>query len=147
MDLDHTLPRIPTDPLEALGDSVFLTVLASLPYYTLATTIPRVRKSWAGHYRSHQATIWRQACDELGIDTRSIIDEHAAKEDPDKGEIDWLETAKGPGGILLDQNWWIGRCKERLIGRVESGHPVWKFRMNEEEGTCLTTNRSMDGEF
>jgi hypothetical protein len=51
-------PPFPTDPLEALGDSLFTYTLLPLPYQALAT-IPSVCKVWRDHSLAYKSGLWR----------------------------------------------------------------------------------------
>lgn len=139
--------RLSSDPLEAFGPSLFLHVLSALEYPDLLT-IPQISKSWHALCLSHRTGIWRPACARAGAETPASLsatgssalpDLHSDRRSQGQGlaAVDWKDRCRRH--VLLDRNWRFGRCRDQWI--TGGGNAVWRFKIDEEQGTCLMTSR------
>lgn len=144
-----------SDPFAALGPSLFLSILSYLPYPSLLQ-VPQVCRSWHALTRAHKTGIWRPACirsgvEQADIDTasrRSPLDgtptvSESVNADTRPSEVDWKDALKGH--VLLERNWRFGRCREKWV--TGGGNAVWRFKIDEEQGTCLMTSRTGEYRF
>lgn len=136
-----------TDPLEALPAPVFLNILEQLPSVGLAK-VERVSKSWRSCIREHERSLWRTQLLKLNLpeeDVTGLLSQEAAhdRHDPTSAEIspppvDWRAECRRQ--VLLERNWQKGRCRNKWI--KTSGGRVWRFKIDQDEGTMLCTTES-----
>src|SRR5689334_11607838 len=62
---------LPTDPLDALGPSLFLSILSHLPYQSLLSA-ERVSPLWRRAIYLHEKGVWRSACHRTGVEPRHM---------------------------------------------------------------------------
>lgn len=155
-DIEPDLP--PSDPLGRLGDSLTLQILGYLPLPELLR-VSSLSKAYSGLYTAHSAGIFRTACRRFDIDTETVNELHKREQAPSsrcRGQagqlndaadgaseavsqrVDWREELRKH--IIRDANWKHGRCREWWIN--SSRKDVWRFCLDPEEGTCITTTRS-----
>ena len=150
---------LPTDPLQALGVSLFLNITSYLPFPSLLA-VEQVCKQWREVAKDRERTIWRAACHRTGVDKTQIdtleMTERAMaqpvwygepgeeKEMPPNeaaGIAGWKDICKKH--VELDRNWRFGRCRERYL--TPPGNSVWRIKVDPENQTLLATDRT--GEF
>ncbi|ORY29786.1 hypothetical protein BCR39DRAFT_162382 [Naematelia encephala] len=152
---DESRKPVSSDPLIALGPSLFLQVLSSLPFPDLLST-ERVSRPWRNVFQTHRMSIWRKACYRSGLETKYIKDmeviERAAASAPhwagEPGEeeiispddipdpVNWKGVCKGY--VELQRGWKWGRACERWI--APQGGASWRIKLDPEEGTLLSTS-------
>lgn len=147
---------LPTDPLQALGASLFLNIASYLPFHTLLA-VERVSKQWRGLCKDREKTIWRAACHRTGVEKRHMStlqmmeqamsrpvwygepgEEEAMPPDEPGGSVGWKDICKGH--VALDRNWRFGRCRERYL--TPPGNSVWRIKVDPEAQTLFATDRT-----
>jgi hypothetical protein len=147
---------LPTDPLQALGVSLFLNITSYLPFPSLLA-VEQVCKQWREVARDRERTIWRAACHRTGVekeqmDTLEMTERAMAQpvwygepgeeeEMPPNqaaGSVGWKDTCKKH--VELDRNWRFGRCRERYL--TPPGNSVWRIKVDSENQTLLATDRT-----
>ncbi len=149
MSTSSTTPVMPiqplSDPLPALGPSLFLLVFSHLPFDTLLTA-ELVSRQWHSLVQSHEKGIWRSACHRTDVEDKSMKTMEATERalsvpqvwyGERGGGVDWREMCKSLVG--LGRNWKFGRCRERWI--TMPGNAVWRFKLDPEDNTMLCTSR------
>jgi hypothetical protein len=149
-----------TDPLDALGPSLFLSILSHLPFQSLLSA-ELVSPLWRRAVRLHEKGVWRSACHRTGVEPKHMrtlesIERAAAlmpyggwSGDPDEpepeppseggvGVVNWREVCKAYVG--MGRNWRWGRCREGWI--TPPGNTVWRIKVDPEEGTLISTSRT-----
>lgn len=58
--------HLPSDPLSALGPSIFLQVLSDAPFYTIQTA-ELVSHQWRSLIQFHEKSLWSSACHRIGV--------------------------------------------------------------------------------
>jgi hypothetical protein len=148
--------RLPTDPLQALGASLFLSITSYLPFPSLLA-VDQVCKQWRGLAKERERTIWRDACHRTGVEkehiaTLEMMDRALAKPawygepgeeevlapDEVSGGIGWKAVCKSH--VQLDRNWRFGRCRERYL--TPPGNSVWRIKVDPESQTLYATDRT-----
>lgn len=147
---------LPTDPLQALGASLFLNIASYLPFQTLLA-VERVSKQWRGLCKDREKTIWRAACHRTGVEKGHMStlqmmeqamsqpewygepgEEEAMPPDEHGGSVGWKDVCKGH--VALDRNWRFGRCRERYL--TPPGNSVWRIKVDPEAQTLFATDRT-----
>jgi hypothetical protein len=147
---------LPTDPLQALGVSLFLNITSYLPFPTLLA-VEQVCRQWREVAKDRERTIWRAACYRAGVektqmDTLEMTERAMAqpvwygepgeeKEMPSNdaaGIAGWKDICKKH--VELDRNWRFGRCRERYL--TPPGNSVWRIKVDPENQTLLATDRT-----
>lgn len=160
--MSHT-PRsihepMPTDPLFALGTSLFLHVLSHLPFSDLLT-IEEVSRSWEDVVKYREKTIWRSACHRTGVEKEHMAqlemleralakpmqyggweegEEEPMPPDEPLGSVGWRNICKS--FVALDRNWRFGRCRERYI--TPPGNSVWRIKVDAENQVLMASDRT-----
>jgi hypothetical protein len=158
--MSKTLPEnkesLPTDPLQALGVSLFLNITSYLPFPSLLA-VDQVCKQWRGVSKDREKTIWRAACHRTGVekkymDTLEVMERATAQpvwygepgeeeEMPPNeaaGSVGWKDVCKNH--VELDRNWRFGRCRERYL--TPPGNSVWRIKVDPENQTLFATDRT-----
>ncbi|KAK8861662.1 hypothetical protein IAR55_002485 [Kwoniella newhampshirensis] len=165
---------LPTDPLHALGPSLFLSILSHLPLQPLINA-SLVHPTWHALISSHPTTLFRPLAHRLGIERHHLHSLEAAEQttsfsissagsaDPDEApgweieepdlDLDVDLEAEEPGARV---DWrgvvkaWIKLQRNWKWGRAKGSwltpgrNTVWRMKVDEEEKTLLTTSR-LDG--
>jgi hypothetical protein len=66
---------------------------------------------------------------------------HGDPEEPEgggAGSVDWRGICNG--FVSMERNWRWGRCEETWVS--PPGNTVWRIKMDEEQGTLLSTSRT-----
>jgi hypothetical protein len=159
-----TLPNPQSrDPLQTLGDSLFVTILSDLPITALAV-IPAVCRAWRRHSQDHKSGIWRAACLRSAVDARNMAtllsselsnmrglgnSEEAARlcgqsiSRANADGLDWRAVCRRH--VVEARNWRDGRCKEDWV-YPNDVNEVWRFKMDEEQDVCISTCMSGESE-
>ena len=158
--MSKTLPEnqesLPTDPLQALGVSLFLNITSYLPFPSLLA-VDQVCKQWRGVAKDRERTIWRAACHRTGVEKTQMDNlemmEHATAQpvwygEPGEeeemppnepaGSVGWKDICKKH--VELDRNWRFGRCRERYL--TPPGNSVWRIKVDPENQTLVATDRT-----
>jgi hypothetical protein len=146
---------LPTDPLQALGASLFLNITSYLPFSSLLA-VERVSKQWRDLSRERERTIWREACRSTGVDkelraafemTERAPFQPVWSDEPGENPIPSDEPSRAMGWkdickshVALDRNWRFGRCRERYL--TPPGNSVWRIKVDPESQTLLATDRT-----
>ncbi|WWD05623.1 hypothetical protein V865_003704 [Kwoniella europaea PYCC6329] len=150
-----TLP--PSDPIQALGPSLFLQVLSHLPLGSLTSCL-KVNKSWNDLVTSSPTTLYRPLAAQVGIEP-PLLDELYTKDKATAQSSTWSNpnyTSSDSGGheggvnwknvikdyVDLQSNWKKGRARSKWI--CPGRNTVWRIKVDHEEGTIITTSR-IDG--
>lgn len=138
------------DPLPVLGASLFLSILHNLPLHSLHAA-ELVCQSWRSVALGASSSIYKRLCTQAGVDSRSagsgnlaVPGDISASVDVTGNppvEVDWHARLKQH--CLLQNAWSWGRCKDRWICPPKT--PVWRFKVDEEEGTIICSSRQQPG--
>ena len=145
--------RLSADPLIALGPSLFLSILADLPFPSLLNA-ERVSRKWRTVFRAHENGIWRAACHRTGVESKHMAQleafERAAASsfgwhsDPEESEyepqgntVGWRKICKA--FVELDRNWRLGRCSETWTGPSDT--LLWRIKVDPESNTLIYSSR------
>ena len=147
---------LPTDPLQALGVSLFLNITSYLPFPSLLA-VDQVCKQWRGVAKDRERTIWRAACHRTGVDKEYMNqletkersmgqpvwygeagEEEAMPPNQTAQSIGWKDICKEH--VSLDRNWRFGRCRERYL--TPPGNSVWRIKVDSESQTLVATDRT-----
>jgi hypothetical protein len=147
---------LPTDPLQALGVSLFLNITSYLPFPSLLA-VERVSKQWRRLCKDRERTIWRTACHRTGVEKKHMAtlemieramsqsawqgepgEEEAMPPDKPTGSVGWKTVCKSH--VALDRNWRFGRCRERYL--TPPGNSVWRIKVDPEALTLFATDRT-----
>lgn len=148
--------ELPTDPLEALGVSLFLNITSYLPFPSLLA-VEQVSRQWRQTSKDRERSIWRAACHRTGVAKKhmSILEmTERAMAKPmwygEPGEEEQLAPGEASGSVewkgicrshvQLDRNWRFGRCRERYL--TPPGNSVWRIKVDSESQTLLATDRT-----
>lgn len=156
----HTPPAdddsMPTDPLQALGPSLFLQITSYLPFSDLLA-VERVSRQWRYLVKDRENSIWRAACHRTGVEKKHMAqlemmeralatpmwfgepgEEEEMPPDEPAGTIGWRDICKSH--VSLDRNWRYGRCRERYL--TPPGNSVWRIKVDPEDDVLLATDRT-----
>jgi hypothetical protein len=130
-----------TDPLQALGPSLFLSILSFLPHTTLAS-VPSVCRAWHDHSLAHKSGIWCSACYRAGVEDKIIEERLKREESSARGDtpsaavpVDWKRVCRS--FIQEDKNWRHGRCEENILCGDSS---AWRLKVDAEQGVCVVSD-------
>jgi len=140
-----------SDPLEALGPSLFLSIISYLPFPSILAS-DEVNRQWHQVIRSHSRTVWRAACHRTGVyedringleslewatatTTQSETSEDRQERGVEGDTTNWKDLCRKY--VEEDRNWRFGRPKERWI--TPEPRNVWRFKVDHEQGTVITT--------
>ncbi|WRT65783.1 uncharacterized protein IL334_002732 [Kwoniella shivajii] len=148
-----------SDPLIALGPSLFLQILSNLPLSSLQTC-NSVRKSWQYLIASSRGTLYRPIAHQIGIEIPHVKNLEALEkataqsslwmdpEEPPETEepsssgasVDWKGVIKSH--VDLQNNWKFAKAKNQWI--YPGRNTVWRIKVDKEEKTIITSSR-LDG--
>lgn len=149
------LPIPSSDPLNRLGDSIFLDVIVQLDARSVLQ-VEQVCKSWQELVRSHEKGIWRSICHRSGVkeqDMEQLEEQESASglanaagykaslptSSAEDHEVDWRKVCKGH--IMLDINWRWGHCHERFA-TAGLHNNLWRFKVDNEQDVVISTDIS-----
>lgn len=137
-------PPLSSDPLEALGESLFRSILQQLAYRPLAV-VPSVSSSWHKHSVANEASVWRGATLDADLDPDHLamirhFEGFSATQVADVQALPWTKADKAASAqmmevdqqgklvamnmswkrhcewhIVSNRNWQTGRCSNKWL--------------------------------
>lgn len=128
---------LPSDPLAALGDLLFIIVLADLPPITLAA-VGVVRKSWRDILLAYKSYIWRGASRLSGVPDW-WINEQSHSDGLAGSTRDWRAICVE--NEVVKKNKRYGRCQQKWLHNAfpDGMTKLREFRMDAEDETIIMT--------
>lgn len=153
------LPIPSSDPLNRLGDSIFLDVIVQIDARSVLQ-VEQVCKSWQELVRSHERGIWRSMCHRSGVKEQDIeqLEEQertsgqsdatghktSLPSSPHSGDVDWRKVCKGH--VMLDINWRWAHCHERFA-TAGLHNNLWRFKLDNEQDVVISTDISGENQY
>ncbi|ORX34848.1 hypothetical protein BD324DRAFT_635358 [Kockovaella imperatae] len=142
-----------SDPLQRLGASLFLTIIANADFGAILNA-ERVCRSWRALIVKHTKSIWTRECRSVGVEAKHMAfleafesrpvlswsgdpDEMEHQDPNEESRVDWRGICKSR--VELDRNWRWGRCRDGWIAPADNA--VWRFQIDPEQQTTIVSSR------